>query len=200
MKYDNDREKLINILMKTKDIFEYKDEILKIIPELSVCVNHTQDHPAHIYNVFEHTLHTVNGIYFEQSDNISIDFKLTLKISALLHDIGKPYSSVYVDGVERFWGHEDVSSKIAPYILKRLNFDEKIINDTVTLIKYHDHKTTATIEGVKDTINLVGEELIPLLWKHQIADLKAHAPKYANIMVARLNEVIQIYEKYFINN
>lgn len=185
MKYEKDKNRLTEILMTSNNINEYREELLKIIPELIITVDCTQDHPAHIYNVFDHTIKVVDGV----------KFNLVLKLSALLHDIGKPYVSQYVDGVERFWGHEEVSSVLAYHILNRLKYDNDVIEKVVRLIKYHDLKITSSEVGVLQSLNIVGNDLMPLFLEHKKSDLMAHAPKYTGIMIEHLNRINDIYEK-----
>lgn len=187
MKYENNRDRLIEILMTAKDISEHKEEILKIVPELIITVDCSQDHPAHMYNVFDHTVAVVNGVGFD----------LVLKLSALLHDIGKPYVAKYVDGIERFWGHEEVSATLACHILSRLKFENEVVEMVAHLIKHHDHKTKLSEDGVRDTVRIVGEDLMPLFWEHQTADLMAHSPKYKGMMIGHLNQIIDIYKRLY---
>lgn len=187
MQYENNRDRLIEILMTAKDINEHRKEILKIVPELVVTVDCTQDHPAHMYNVFDHTMAVVNGVGFD----------LVLKLSALLHDIGKPYVAKYVDGIERFWEHEDVSSTLSYHILSRLKFENEVIEKVVHIIKHHDHKTKLSEKGVRDTVRIVGEDLMPLFWEHQTADLMAHSPKYKNMVIGHLNQIKDIYKELY---
>ncbi|AKN32608.1 phosphohydrolase [Clostridium carboxidivorans P7] len=187
MLYLEDKKRLDNILLTSKDIKSNKDEILKIIPELIICVNCTQNHPAHIYKVFDHISETVNRV----------EFDLTLKLAALLHDIGKPYKKVLVDNTERFWGHEDTSAEIAKLVLTRLGYDQDLINKLYILIKYHDHKTFPTSESIKNTINLVGDELVPYLFKLQTADLLSHSEKYYKPLVSKLNASKKFYEEIY---
>lgn len=188
MQYDENRKQLNEILLKSTNIKEHKDEILLLIPELIICENCTQHHPAHIYNVLEHIFETVN----------KVDFDIILKLTALLHDIGKPYTKRIVDEVERFGGHEKVSEILAGFILDRLGYSEDIKCKVCILIKYHDHKTKGNIEGVKNTINLVGKELITDLLKIQTADISSHAPKYAEIMLGYLKSIKKVYTEHFI--
>jgi len=184
MDFSKERERLNEILLSNIDIRSKKNEILEIIPELRVCVNYAQNHPAHIYNVFDHILETTN----------KVNPYLILKLSALLHDIGKPYKVVNVDGVDRFWGHEETGADISHHVLTRLGYDEEVITKVFTMIKYHDHKTVAIIEGVEETVNLVGNDLVPYLFQLQIADLLSHSEKYYKVLLPKLNAAIKIYE------
>ncbi len=80
-----------------------EDEIFKIIPELSKCKNFKQSNIWHIYDVYEHILHVIDGV------PRSID----LRLAALFHDIGKPY--IYIDdenGIGHFYNHWNKSKEI----------------------------------------------------------------------------------------
>lgn len=185
MDFYKERERLNEILLSNIDIRSKKNEILQIIPELIVCVNYNQNHPAHIYNVFDHILETTNKVKTD----------LILKISALLHDIGKPYK-VVVDnnGVDRFWGHEKMGANISRHVLTRLGYNQELITKVFNIIKFHDHKTFATIESVDDTVNLVGNDLVSYLFQLQRADLLSHSEKYYKVLLPKLNAAIKIYE------
>ncbi len=184
MTYSADKEKLNYILVSSKDIKDDRDEILRIIPELIICVDCEQNMPYHIYNVFDHILETVN----------KVDFDLTLKITALLHDIGKPYRKTTVNNIDSFKGHEEASVIIANLILTRLGYEVDFIDKICRLIKYHDYKIIPTVEGVKEGINLVGDELMPYLFCFQKADLLAHSEQRYKPLLPKLNEAKIIYE------
>lgn len=185
MDFSKERERLNEILLSNIDIRSKKNEILEIIPELIVSVKYAQNHPAHVLDVFDHILETTN----------KVNPDLILKLSALLHDIGKPYKVVVVDNVDRFWGHEETGAEISRLVLTRLGYNQEFINNVFTMIKYHDHKTLATIESVQHTVNLVGADLVPYLFKLQIADLLSHAEDYYKVKVPKLIAAIKIYEE-----
>lgn len=187
MDFSKERERLNEILLLNIDIRSKKNEILEIIPELIVCVNYNQNHPAHVYNVYDHILETTN----------KVNPDLILKLSALLHDIGKPYKVAVVDNVDRFWDHEETGAGISRLVLTRLGYNQELINKVFTIIKFHDHKTFATIESVRDTVNLVGNDLVSYLFQLQKADLLAHSEKYYKVLLPKLNAAIKIYEHNF---
>lgn len=178
MPYSVDRENLNNILVSSKDIKDYKDEILRIIPELIICIDCEQNMPAHIYNVFDHILETVN----------KVELNLTLKITALLHDIGKPYRKTIINNIDSFKGHEEASVIMANLILTRLGYEEDFINKICKIIKHHDYPIIPTKEGVKEAIDLVGDELMPYLFSFQKADLLTHSEQRYKPFLPRLNE------------
>lgn len=187
--YSKDREILNNLLLTIKDIRKEKILILNIVPELIICDKCTQQHPAHIYNVLDHIFQTVNKV-----DNI-----LILKLAALLHDIGKPYKKVLINSTERFWGHETTSAEMAKYVFIRLGYEEDFINQICTLIKYHDYKTYPNKESLSQTIDLVGKNLIPYLFKLQTADLLSHEENYCNRLLSVLNKTIDFYNNNYLH-
>lgn len=186
LQYIEDKKRLNNILLTSENIKNNRNEILEIIPELKVCVKCTQYHPAHRFNVYEHIEETTNNV---KSDII-------LKLSALLHDIGKPYRKTIDDGVERFIGHEIASEVLAKLILERLGYEEEIIQKVCKIIKYHDYKIEATIDGIREIVNIMGEELMPYLLKIKVADLLAHSQECYDRVIPKLNNITKIYNEY----
>ncbi len=183
MPYSADREKLNHILVSSRNIEENRDEILRIIPELIICVDCEQNMPTHIYNVFDHIMETVN----------KVDFDLMLKLAALLHDIGKPYKKAVVNNIDSFKGHEETSEIIANLVLRRLGYEEEFIKKVCILIKHHDYHIKPTVTGVKEVIHLVGDELAPCLLSLQRADLLAHSPVRYKPILPKLKKARRIY-------
>ena len=142
--------------------------------------------PAHIYNVFEHILETVN----------KVDTDLILKITALSHDIGKPYRKTIINNMDSFKGHEETSVIMSNLILTRLGYEVDFINKVCRIIKYHDYNIIPTVEGVKKATDLVSDELMPYLFCFQEADLLAHSEQRYKPLLPKLNEAKIIYESW----
>jgi len=148
--------------------------LLEIIPELKYIVNFDQKHPHHHLNVFDHTVLAISN-----SENI-FDVRLTL----LLHDIGKPFSyQDGDDGVRHFRNHAEKSAEISKIILERLGFENNYINKILYLIKKHD-----TIINIDD-INKDNKELEKLRLMVQYADAKAHAPAVVSKRIMILDKI-----------
>jgi len=110
----------------------------------------------HHLDLFHHSIETVKQIqilYENSSDFVKqhldkIDFggfsRLAhLKLSAFMHDIGK-FSTWFIEentGRHRFYKHDDVGSKMAPEILKKLAFSNKQIKYVQKMIKNHMYAT-----------------------------------------------------------
>ncbi len=100
-----------------------------IIPELEKTINVEQG-GAHIYDVWNHSL---KALQFAADKN----FSLELRLSALLHDIGKPKSKREGEKKPTFYGHEVVSARMTEKILLDLKFPTKIIEKVTKLVRNH---------------------------------------------------------------
>ncbi len=100
-----------------------KTGVLEIIlPELCLGKGMAQPSKYHNYDVLEHSLRTV---LYADSD---------IRLSALLHDVGKPYCFKR-DG--NFYLHSKEGEKIAESILNRLKASNKEKEEVKYLIKHH---------------------------------------------------------------
>src|SRR5699024_5128521 len=117
------RENIENILTN------YIDIVGEFIPELLLLKDFNQNNAYHIYDVLEHTIKSVKYI---ESD-------LELKMTMLLHDIGKPLTySIDSDFIGHFYKHNIVSANLAKDILIRLKYSNKFIDNVKLLIENHD--------------------------------------------------------------
>lgn len=134
-----------------------------IIPEMIPSIGFNQRNMHHYEDVFNHTLSVV-----EKCPN-----NLNVRLAALLHDIGKP-KSFFIDdnGNGRFFGHNNISDKMARVILNRLRFDNKTIKTVCTLVKEHMNVLdNASNIALKRLINRVSKENIYSLLSLQEADV-----------------------------
>ena len=94
------------------------------------------DEHHHHKDVYEHTLTVV-----EQSitgENRLGGPNLTLRLAALLHDIGKPKTRALISGGGvSFHHHEVVGSRMSKERLKKLRFDHHIVDDVAKLVFLH---------------------------------------------------------------
>lgn len=171
------RDELVKILLCDNASFGI-NELMKlgmmkyIIPELEVCKGFEQKNKHHDKDVFEHTLSVMNNI----------PPRLELRLSALLHDIGKPVC-MNLDETSQghFLGHEIAGAEMAEKILKRLRFDNKTIDKVRTLIRFHmDRYDKIKTSAVKRFINRVGTDNLEDLFELQAADIKGSSPEYQN--------------------
>lgn len=101
-----------------------------ILPEFDKMMTTKQNNPYHLYNVGMHTIKVMENIPATP----------VLRYTALLHDVGKPSTKVTGDdGVDHFYGHQEVSAKMAREILRRLKMDNNTIDTTCNLVLNHDY-------------------------------------------------------------
>ena len=63
-----------------------------------------------------------------------------LRYAALLHDVAKPVClTTDANGIDHFYDHQIVGSKLARDILRRLKFDNDTIDRVSRLVLYHDY-------------------------------------------------------------
>jgi putative nucleotidyltransferase with HDIG domain len=120
----------ILLLNKPSEAFRMLDDIglLKIILiELKQTQNVEQPKKYHNKDVYGHIMDVVD----------SVPNNLLLRISALLHDIGKPQTQTNVDGKISFINHEYIGSKLAKQILIRLKYSMDVIKQVCFLIENH---------------------------------------------------------------
>ena len=170
-------EELYDLLQEDKpsnDLRKYESELFALIPELEVCKGFEQNSDWHIYDVYEHILHVV--------DNVSSD--LVLRLAALFHDIGKPFSYTEDEnGIGHFYGHWVVSKKIFDLFSDKYGIDENISNRVSDLILYHDLDIFSLNESDLDKfLQKFDENSIMQLYELKKADLLAQNEKYYYIL------------------
>lgn len=144
----------------TATIKENLNTLLHIIPEIEPTIGFDHKHPHHHLDVWEHTLCALSYA--------PIDYDVRLSI--LLHDIGKPHSFITIRGVNHYPGHGAVSAQMTTNILTRLNYDQKYINEISTMVEMHDKEITL----IDMDTNL---PLAKKLFEVQKCDVYAHNPE-----------------------
>ena len=167
-------------------LFEYSDIIQTIIPEIKPMIGFDQHNPHHCYDVWIHTIEAVEAVPAE----------LVLRLTMLLHDIGKP-SSCTMDsyGIYHFYNHPGKSAAMAKNILGYMKYPNDITETVCTLIQYHDFRFPAVPKNVKKLLNKIGEENFRLLLKVRRADISAQSPHYIPEKLALLDETEKVFER-----
>ncbi|MDD2620865.1 MAG: HD domain-containing protein [Syntrophomonadaceae bacterium] len=161
------------------------ENLLLLVPELVETVGCKQNHPGHNWDVFIHTIKVVEQVPMD----------LTLKLAALLHDIGKPESKVIgEDGFDHFWGHEEIGAQKAESILKRLNIDESQMNAILVLVRLHDTKIGSNLSEMERAIHKYGKNFIGKLLVLQQADLICHSEDYCARKLPKWQEIYDLYQ------
>lgn len=130
--------------LEREDVVEYissmsKEELEKRFgKEVARMKDFDQKNPHHCYDLLGHTLHTVDSI---KREGLTPEQFKELRISAFLHDIGKPEVARMhpkIKGQQVFYGHAQKSSEISARMLKQLGYDEESIKRMTFYIGHHD--------------------------------------------------------------
>jgi len=108
------------------------DYFLPEVPKLKLEI----DEHHHHKDVYEHSL-TVLEQAIALEDRLAGP-NLTLRLAALLHDIGKPKTKQLIaGGGVSFHHHEVVGARMSKERMKKLRFDNQLINDVSQLVFLH---------------------------------------------------------------
>ena len=109
-----------------------------VLPEIPALKLETDEHHHH-KDVYQHSLTVLDqAIDLENERHPGAPPDLTLRLAALLHDIGKPATrKLEPGGVVSFYHHDVVGSKLAKKRLRALRYDNDTIADVARLIELH---------------------------------------------------------------
>jgi poly(A) polymerase len=110
----------------------------RVLPELPALRLQIDEHHHH-KDVYEHSLIVLEqSIELERRRHPDSPPDLTLRLAALLHDIGKPATKrLEPGGVVTFHHHDVVGAKLAAKRLRALRYDKQTIADVSRLIELH---------------------------------------------------------------
>ncbi len=166
-----------------KVIYDLYPVLFPILPELKAAQGVEQHSRYHHLDVL---MHILTAVASAESDT-------TVRLAALLHDIGKPYCfSLDDQGNGHFYGHAEIGERMARECLCRLRFDKKTTDDVCLLIRYHDTPIERTDKAVRRWLNRLGVPLLRRLLALKRADTMAHA---VELMHDRLKELDDINER-----
>ena len=170
-------EKMFNILLTNKPslyIKKNEKELFEMIPELKYSKGFNQNNIWHVYDVYEHILHVI--------DNVPNN--LILRLTALFHDIGKPF--VYTEDENKmghFYGHWDKSNEIFNSFANKYNLDKDLVEIVSKLITYHDIRINKlSKEELQDLVIIFNMDEIKMLFELKRSDLLAQNPKFHSLL------------------
>jgi tRNA nucleotidyltransferase (CCA-adding enzyme) len=149
-------------------ILAHSIQVLRyIIPELEQGIG-VEQNQAHSYDVFEHN---VRALQHAADKNYSF----TVRLAALLHDVGKPKSRRRSEEKNdwTFHGHDVVGAKMTKKILENLKFPRETVEVVSNLVRWHmffSDPDKITLSAVRRIIVNVGKDHIEDLINLRICD------------------------------
>ncbi len=188
------------VLMKNTGI------LFEIFPELIPQKNVPPNLHHHLW-LIDHSIETIRQVENHINDfPVPTEKIAILKLSALLHDIGKPSTwSIDENGRHRFIKHEDVGSEMVVDVLKRLKYSKKDIKHVSLLVKNHLYPSQLIREGIENLseksimrfFRKINDD-VPELLVLALSDRKsALGPEITRDIVERnTNGIYKLLEKY----
>ncbi|MCL1827731.1 MAG: HD domain-containing protein, partial [Candidatus Cloacimonetes bacterium] len=166
-------------------LLEYAEIFFVFLPELEAMKDFPQNNKAHIFDVYRHTAETV---YHAKADII-------IRLTMLLHDIGKPQCHKREADFDHFPTHPKVSAEIAKNILTRLKADSYTMKTVLILIEIHNLKLFPEAIELKKRLRDLGPELLYQLVEVQRADAKGKSDIAREKILARLQAVTAVLDE-----
>ena len=108
-----------------------------ILPELAEGIG-VEQNAYHAYDVYRHTLATLDA---------APPGDLTLRLGALLHDVGKPRAKTVEGGEAHFYRHELIGEAMAQGLLDRYRFPAETVADVGRLVRNHMYAADPGLEA-----------------------------------------------------
>ena len=148
-------------LVTAQNLLDFAPILTQVLPELTPTVGFLQHSPHHAYDVFTHTAYVTEAV----------PGILPLRWAALLHDAGKVAAfSLDENGRGHFYGHAEISAKLAEEALLRLKAPTALRQQVVFLISHHMLNLSAERKPLRRALSKYGEENLMLLLALQEGD------------------------------
>ena len=174
-------------LVSASQLQQYAPILCAVIPELAPMVGFDQRTVHHAYDLFTHTAQVV--------EHIPAD--LTLRWTALLHDIGKvPTLTLDENGHGHYLGHAKKSAEMADLVLHRLKAPTALREQVVWLIDHHMSPLEPKRNQLRRQLSRWGQQALEQLLALQRADYSSKGtgtPEEAAVfdeIAALLNEIL----------
>lgn len=156
----------------------------EIFPWLDEMMETPQNNPHHHYNVGEHTIQTLMHI---KADKV-------LRMTMLFHDMAKPACrTADSEGMDHFYGHPQMSARMAKQVMQQLKFDNDTIDRVCSLVLWHDDNPPITPASVRRAIHRIGAGQFPDLFLVKRADIMGKSSYQQAEMLA----YVEAYENQY---
>ena len=124
----------------------HEADVLKVVfPEVAQLGGVDQRQDFHHKDVFQHTIRVLDNTA-EASESI------WLRIAALLHDIAKPRTKAFQEGVGwTFHGHEEIGARMVKPIFRRMKLPLDHLSYVEKIVRLHLRPMALVDEGVTDS-------------------------------------------------
>ncbi|NLJ40737.1 MAG: hypothetical protein GX352_03895 [Clostridiales bacterium] len=174
---------LLGIRVK-KVLWEFKEVISFIIPEISideVCPQYD------IHNSYDIYLHSLKAVDLAKRDKL-------LRVSLFFHDVAKIACLSQEDNSNYdFRDFAELSVKMTEKILKRMRFPNRDIQEITILIKNYNRKIIPSLKNVRRVVRELGKARFERLLKFKRAHALAEDP---SSMVEELRQIDDLKEIY----
>ncbi|MBQ8399319.1 MAG: HD domain-containing protein [Clostridia bacterium] len=141
----------------------------EVVPEISQMISFDQNNPHHCHDLLTHTALAIEAAPADPA----------LRIAALFHDIGKPFTQVTdAEGISHYYGHASKSREIAQRALQELKADRALTEKVLFLVSHHDSPAETSKEQVAKRLRRHGIECYRQLVALRRADNMGQAPEY----------------------
>lgn len=135
-------------------------------------------------DVFKHTLKVLDNISLETNN-------IWLRLTALLHDIAKPKTKRFIDGIGwTFYGHEEVGARWVKRIFKNLKLPLQNLDYVEKLVRLHQRPMVL----VEDIVSDSALRRLAAYAGHDLEDLLTLCK--ADITTRDKNKVVQYLQNY----
>lgn len=166
-------------------MLEYGEVFAEIIPELGAEIGYEQNSKYHDSTLYEHTARAVENAPEE----------VYMRLAMLFHDVGKPQCrTTDENGEGHYYGHAEISAKIADNILRGLKCDNSLRERVCGIIRLHDMPIEQSEKFVRRQLSKRGYEMFCDMIKAEIADNSAKIPE-TKLRVPMLLETLELAEK-----